>query len=931
MRLLARQMLRSGQVDDPVLGRLDLTSDHLWRSTDDRMALRRLHGLLFLADWLPAVPGLDPAEIAGLSRSVERVVTLWRAVSADADQAPSAYHDETTAQRFMVLLGAASYLGDVDSRHACGDVLQSDLARLLDPGFHAGRNNHGMLQDIALLAGAVLGPLDSETKAQAWATGWDRFSDYVRHAYTRDGVLAEHTPAYHLMVTRSVRRVSALARVVADQGRFDAPGLEALDEGLRGAERFAVHLVTPQGTYPRISDTKTQALARPGSLEAFPSSQFRFAATGGREGEAPDERAVVFPDAGYAVFRSAWGNPDADFVLFLAAYNGSFHKHSDELSLMVRHRGRDLLHEAGPNGYNYSDPFTRYAFSSFAHNTLIVDGEGLPRHDGKLAATWLEDLGTDSTGLRVRGVTTRYPGVEFERVVEVEPAGNGTWIRVTDTIAGTSRHDYTLLWHVGPGVTPNVDRQSVLLESDGTTVGRITLDSATRVTLRAVRAGDDANLVGWYFPEMGRPTPASAVMAEFTAARAQLVWTIRTGGPDDWATAAPTVPLVFVVQGTRPEVIKCAPLVRALTDHPGVRCAVVSTGQHPDLAGSTDDGPDVVVRHDLDVFEDGQGPGGVAAKTLQGVTRLIRADHPSAVVVQGDTASAMGAAWAAFYERVPVVHLEAGLRTPTLDAPHPEEGHRRALSQIASLHLAPAAAQQANLLAAGVPADSIAVVGNTGIDALLRAVATPHDFNNPVVRDLARGASDLALVTAHRRESWGVPIQNIALAIRRLAELHPAIDWVFPVHVNPIVSTVVRQVLDGIPRVHLTDPLSYLDTAHLLTRARLVVTDSGGLQEEAPALGVPVVIVRRETERMEIVEAGAGRLVGTDADNIVAAASALLAEDPRPVTPPCRPYGTGQAALRATVAIQRFLASRTGPSDPVPHPGQPETGETIDE
>ncbi|ACQ79456.1 UDP-N-acetylglucosamine 2-epimerase [Beutenbergia cavernae DSM 12333] len=363
------------------------------------------------------------------------------------------------------------------------------------------------------------------------------------------------------------------------------------------------------------------------------------------------------------------------------------------------------------------------------------------------------------------------------------------------------------------------------------------------------------------------------------------------------------------IYGTRPEAIKVAPIVAAAARHPAIVCSPVVTGQHREIVDQVNELFGMRPVTDLDVFTHGVGLETTTARVLERVTPVLRRLAPDVVLVQGDTTSAFAAALAAFYLSIPVVHLEAGLRTSSLASPFPEEGNRRLLTQIASLHLAPTAGNRANLLRSGIPEDDIVVTGNTVIDALVGTVAARVPLADPHLAPIEDLTGPLILVTAHRRESWGEPMRRSARAVATVARRRPDALVVLPMHPNPTVRAVLEPELAGIPNVVLTEPLGYSDLANVLARSTLVVTDSGGLQEEAPALGKPVLVLRENTERPEAVAAGTARLVGTDEAGIVAAIEELLddAEVYGAMANAFNPYGDGHAAERAIAAIvERF-------------------------
>lgn len=372
---------------------------------------------------------------------------------------------------------------------------------------------------------------------------------------------------------------------------------------------------------------------------------------------------------------------------------------------------------------------------------------------------------------------------------------------------------------------------------------------------------------------------------------------------------------IMAVYGTRPEAIKMAPVILSLGDSEHLMPVVAVTGQHRQMLDQVNGLFGIVPDHDLDVIKPRQQLHEVTQRVLDGMTAVIRADRPDAVMVQGDTTTTMVAALAAFYEQVPVIHLEAGLRTDNRYNPFPEEVNRRLTSQLTSLHLAPTATSRENLLRDGVDPAQVVVTGNTVIDALLDVVARRLPIENPALAVL--DGSPAVLITSHRRESWGEPMARTAAAIARLAHEFPDVRFVLPAHLNPVVREVLLPPLVGLANVIITDPLSYSDFAHAMDASTIMLTDSGGVQEEAPSLGKPVLVLRETTERPEAVTAGTVKLVGTDEEVIVESVRTLLtdsdayAEMARTVNP----YGDGRAALRTRAAVEHFFGNGKRMSD----------------
>jgi UDP-N-acetylglucosamine 2-epimerase (non-hydrolysing) len=366
---------------------------------------------------------------------------------------------------------------------------------------------------------------------------------------------------------------------------------------------------------------------------------------------------------------------------------------------------------------------------------------------------------------------------------------------------------------------------------------------------------------------------------------------------------------IAVVYGTRPEAIKVAPLIRSLGDSDVLEPLIVVTGQHREMLDQVNDLFGIRPEHDLDLMVPGASLAEISSRALTGVSRVLQAERPDALVVQGDTSTAFIAALAAFYQHIPVVHLEAGLRTGNLLSPFPEEANRVLASRIATLHLAPTQVSRHNLLSEGIADDVISVIGNTVIDALYDALRVPTTFDDPALAALVASGERFVLVTAHRRESWGEPMRSAMQALADSATAHPDVRWVVPMHRNPIVREVIEGVLANVPTVLLTEPLEYHQFTHAMRAAHLMLTDSGGVQEEAPSLGKPVLVMRDTTERPEAVDAGTVRLVGTSRPVVSAALNELL--DDRTaynrMAGAVNPYGDGRAAPRARAAIEHML------------------------
>lgn len=360
---------------------------------------------------------------------------------------------------------------------------------------------------------------------------------------------------------------------------------------------------------------------------------------------------------------------------------------------------------------------------------------------------------------------------------------------------------------------------------------------------------------------------------------------------------------VLTVFGTRPEVIKLAPVIRALQQR-DVEVIVCATGQHRDMLDQMLEVFSLRPDFDLDIMRPDQSPLDVAGRIFTELPPVIGRVRPDWLVVQGDTTTTFAASWVGFHARVPVAHVEAGLRTQDKFHPFPEEINRRLTSVLADLHFAPTSGSERNLLAESIAPDRIFVTGNPVVDALEMILDQPARWDDPRLEDLK---GRMLLVTAHRRESFGPPLKEICLAVADLLEEHQDLTAVFPVHPNPSVREVVDRVLGTTPRVVLTAPLPYPPFLHLMRRADLILSDSGGVQEEAPSVGTPVLVLREVTERPEAIESGWAQLVGTSRETIVETATEWLKQNRKQqLVHTSNPFGDGHAGKR----IAELLASR---------------------
>lgn len=374
---------------------------------------------------------------------------------------------------------------------------------------------------------------------------------------------------------------------------------------------------------------------------------------------------------------------------------------------------------------------------------------------------------------------------------------------------------------------------------------------------------------------------------------------------------------VMTVFGTRPEAIKMAPVVLELQKHADkIQTIVAVTAQHRQMLDQVLDLFQITPDYDLDIMSQGQTLYDITTKSLMGLKDVLAKEKLDLVLVHGDTTTTFAGALASYYQQVPVGHVEAGLRTGDIYSPFPEEMNRKLTGAIAAIHFAPTSTAKANLLKENVDPSHIYVTGNTVIDALMTTVAGDYDFGDDL-KSVDFQNHRVILLTTHRRENLGEPMRHIYKALRRIIEEIPDTEIVFPVHRNPLVRKVVEEELAGVDRIHLIDPMEYEPFANLMSLSSLVLTDSGGIQEEAPSLGKPVLVLRNTTERPEAVEAGTVRLIGTDKDVVYAETKRLLTDQAAydAMSNAVNPYGDGKASQRIVQAILHAFAGEEAVPD----------------
>lgn len=371
---------------------------------------------------------------------------------------------------------------------------------------------------------------------------------------------------------------------------------------------------------------------------------------------------------------------------------------------------------------------------------------------------------------------------------------------------------------------------------------------------------------------------------------------------------------VMSIFGTRPEAIKMAPLVKALEQNEQIDSLVCVTAQHRKMLDQVLEIFDIVPDYDLDIMKDRQSVTGITTRVLEGLGQVIQDAQPDIVLVHGDTTTTFAGALATFYNKVKIGHVEAGLRTYNKHEPFPEEMNRVLTTSLADLHFAPTSKARDNLLKEGVKGDTIFVTGNTAIDALKLTLDDSHVFDEPILNSIDFENNRVITVTAHRRENLGEPLKQICLAILHIVENYEDVEVVYPVHMNPVVRETVYSILGSHPRIHLIEPINIKDMHNLLNKSYMVMTDSGGLQEEVPSMGKPVLVLRNVTERPEGIEAGTLKLAGTDKETIIALADELLdsSQAYNKMAKATNPFGNGRASEYIVKAILLLFYQKNG-------------------
>ncbi|GAA3307004.1 heparinase II/III domain-containing protein [Glutamicibacter nicotianae] len=482
----------------------------LWGSELDRTRGRYFHGMLFMHGWADyIIKNIDYSAY----KEAAKLIFSWRKLNPVVELGASsmAYHDETTAQRLntiMSIILAGVKLNDKDSLQELKKIALETSDLLASTEFHAGLNNHGMFQDISLRNYAVIARWDNDQKrSDKLSIALDRLEEYFIHAFTDEGVHIENTPTYHVLVSRNLHsHLKILAALEIES--------ETLIELYKDAANYATYITMPNGKFPPISDTTVGA--RTSNQRIF-DEYFLYASSAGKLGKVPDQNSALFRKSGYAIYRSDWASVDATYLLFQAAYNDNYHKHSDDLSLILYSAGQEIITESGPFSYNYADPYSRYAYSQFSHNSIVVDGRSIPRTDDKKSSVLITESQVTESKFEVTGVTGRLRGVGHTRTVKVTGPVRQETITVIDYLDSDESHNYEQFWHLAPGLEAVIHGNGfeVFKGSDKILDAFIETDFPIKISKKIGQT--KPTVAGWSFPKFGNKVPSETICVTFNA------------------------------------------------------------------------------------------------------------------------------------------------------------------------------------------------------------------------------------------------------------------------------------------------------------------------------------------------------------------------------------------------------------------------------
>lgn len=518
-----RKFIRNGALYLDPTDQIKWDGPGLWSPQRPRSEARKAHGWFWLRQFYSGYSRLTAGERVEVATETVKMLSLWLQESKRAQS--MAFHDETTAQRVInLVVFFEAFEGHFSEEDATKvkQVILEDIQRLRSEKFYAGSNNHGMFQDIALLVAynyLQLSPGDEKLALL-------RLDRYFQNCFTSEGIHTENNPSYHLMVASYVRKVE---EYLLRTGQTTLADYESL---LDQADLFAAYSLAPDLRFPPISDTNRAQLNLSRAKSVFGDGYFTAAVSRGEVGNLPASYKFVAPKSGYAICRSGWG-ADADMLMFTSAYNADYHKHSDEMSVYLYANGHELLCEAGPNGYQYDDPLTKYAFSTHAHNSMAVDGEGLPRIDGKAHLTSMKDVSTGDDCLEVIGSTRRYEGVSWSRKVSAASDLSDGIVQIEDTVISEQEHEYTFSWHLGVGVAAVVRGNFVELfdENNDEKLGELSFQTREVTAVSVFKGQRHPEVRGFAFPKMGTATPVYTIQVAVQhdgVSALRILWEMRT-------------------------------------------------------------------------------------------------------------------------------------------------------------------------------------------------------------------------------------------------------------------------------------------------------------------------------------------------------------------------------------------------------------------
>lgn len=515
-----RQLLEDNSVTHPIWGKVEIKCGVHSPLDSNPSVNRMVHGWIFLFGLLGELSS-NQSYLNGIASYIESWVEEYLDIDDSSPLYPTVYHDETTAQRMnnAIRLHAIYKSTEYESTLLALEKLLDHTARkLFSDEFYAGRNNHGMFQAKALRDYSVYATwANSETRNKYLTTSLIRIDEYFLYCFTSEGVHIEHSPSYHLMIVRHVYEHAQFLEALTGNSS------EILQEILENAERHSVHTIQPNGVFLPLSDS-TQVSLEGAKNNVLDSPEFAYAASRGRVGEKPKNRTLSEPDSGYFFHRTAWGDENAGYLAFVAAYNGGYHKHSDDLHVYLWKYGYELLTESGPYGYQMKEPFTRYAFSQYAHNCIVVDSYSLPRHDGKYEKVTMSDPSQDELGLiSIQAQNSRFRDVDHVRRVIFNDGLDHIVVR--DELTSKIMHKYSLVWNFGHLLDLSVEGNTVTGHIDSQPIIKLEFSGPPILDVLRIRGRGGSRPKGWRFPKFGHKVPTNQIIVNFNAS-SELITTI---------------------------------------------------------------------------------------------------------------------------------------------------------------------------------------------------------------------------------------------------------------------------------------------------------------------------------------------------------------------------------------------------------------------